>query len=85
MSDEQATCRGCGMALRGKAYHLGGRAFHPKTGEECPANHYGGFVCSEACDYRASVRQHASMPGCSTATRPDTFAAERIRRNWSNR
>jgi hypothetical protein len=73
------------MVLRGKAYHLGSRAFHPRTGEECPSNHYGGFVCSEECDRRASIRQHASMPGCAEATRPDTYAAERIRRNWSNR
>lgn len=84
MSDEQATCRGCGMVLRGKPYYMGGHAFHPRTGEQCKVNHYGGFVCSEQCDRNASVRQHASMPGCAGATRPDCYAAERIRRNWSN-
>lgn len=84
-TDEQATCRGCGMVLRGRPYRYGGHAFHPRTGEQCPVNHYGGFVCSEACDYRASVEQHASMPGCSTATRPDCYAAARIRENWSKR
>ncbi len=81
--DEQATCRGCGMVLRGKAYYLGGPAFHPRSGEECPVNHYGGFVCSEQCDYRASVRQLASMPGCAGATQPGPDVAESIRRKWS--
>lgn len=71
------------MELRGKPYHLGGRAYHPKTGERCPANHYGGYVCSEQCDYRASIEQVASMPGCAGATRPDCFAATTIRKNWS--
>jgi len=82
MTAEQAVCRGCGRVLRGRPYHEGGRAFHPDTGKECPINHYGGFVCSQACDYRASVNQHASMPGCMGARKPDCYAAERIRRNW---
>lgn len=80
--DERAECRNCGMLLRGKPYYMGGSAYHPLTGEQCKVNHYGGFVCSPGCDYRASVKQVSSMPGCAGATRPDCYAMERLRRNW---
>ena len=79
---EPATCRGCGRLLRGDAYMYGGSAYHPDTGERCPTNHYGGFVCSESCDYRTSVRMLDSMPGCRGATSPDCYAREQIARNW---
>lgn len=80
--DEVATCRGCGRVLRGKPYYMGGDAYIPETGQLAKVNHYGGFVCSPGCDYRASVRQHDSMPGCGGATRPDCYAMAHIRRNW---
>ncbi len=82
-SKDVAVCRGCGRELQGKPYHLGGDAYNPDTGKRCPKNHYGGFVCSEECDRRASVQQHESMPGCSGARTPDCYAAQRIADNWS--
>ena len=80
---EVATCRGCGMILRGRAYWFGGQACHPKTGEQCRINYYGGFVCSKTCDWNASMRMATSMPGArGKATTLDTFALEGYRRNW---
>jgi len=85
-SEEYATCRGCGMQLDGKPYYMGGRAYVPEAPgqkrREAKVNHYGGFVCSHACDYRASVRQVQSMPGCAGATTPDCYAKQRIQANW---
>jgi len=82
MNNEKATCRGCGKELVGKPYYMGGHATHPKTGELCKINQYGGFVCSRECDVSASIIMHSSMPGCAGATRPDCYAMERIKRNW---
>lgn len=79
---EPAVCRGCGMILRGKAYYLGGSAYHPRTNERCKVNHYGGFVCSPGCDYQASLRQHQDMPGCGSATSLDCYARSSYRANW---
>lgn len=85
MNQEQAVCRGCGRALRGKPYRFGGDAFIPETGERARINHYGGYVCSRDCDVRSSLEQLRSMPGCSTAREPDRFARETIRANWEKR
>lgn len=65
MSKETATCRGCGMELRGKPYHKGGTAFHPVTNEECKTNFYGGFACSYECNKRAAQRLENDMPGAT--------------------
>lgn len=81
-SEETAVCRSCGLELKGKPFHLGGAAYHPRTNERCPTNHYGGFVCSYECDYRASVEQHESMPGCSGARTPGCYAERTIANNW---
>lgn len=72
------------MELRGEPYYKGRPAFHPRTGDQVKVCHYGGFVCSRECDWRACVQQHASMPGCAGAARPDTFAMARIRANWGD-
>lgn len=81
-----AKCRGCGLVLKGKDYSLGGSAYHPRTGEQCPANHYGGFVCSEACDRRACIALESTMPGVSgTVGLPMSGARESIERNWRKR
>lgn len=58
----QAECRNCKRLLRGKAYYLGGQAYHPETREQCKVNKYGGFVCSDLCDARATYDLEASMP-----------------------
>lgn len=71
------------MELRGFAYMYGGRAYHPRTGEECKRNHYGGFVCSRGCDFRASLELEQSMPGHGYGQRQlGCYAAESLRRNW---
>ncbi len=81
---ERATCRGCGRILSGKPYYMGGRAYHPETGERCPSNHYGGFVCSRSCDFRASLELERSMPGHGDGQqRLGSFARESLERNWS--
>lgn len=79
---EQAKCRGCGRVLKGKPYYLGGRAYHPDTGEQCPINYYGGFVCSESCDERACLELEKSMPGHTGQWRIGDSAQAKIRRNW---
>ncbi len=58
---ETAECRGCGMKLKGKPYHLGGPAYHPKTNEMCNVSFWGGFVCSDACDRESDQRQERSI------------------------
>lgn len=67
---ERAKCRGCGRLLDGDDYRYGGRAFVPHASplirgprREAKACHYGGFVCSEACDRRACLNLEQTMPG----------------------
>lgn len=79
---ETATCRGCGKVLNGKPYYMGGQAFDPITGKQCPANHYGGFVCSEDCDRRATLELESSMPGCAGQKTPSCWSARTLRYNW---
>lgn len=80
---DPAVCRGCGQVLKGDAYMYGGHAFHPSTGEQCKTNFYGGFVCSEGCDRRASLEQESSMPGARGPARHlSGQAAAHLRRNW---
>ena len=77
---EVATCRGCRRPLVTYPYAKG-RAYLP-TGERAPANHYGGFVCSWDCDWRACVEMESSMPGAGPSRRPGSGAMETIRANW---
>lgn len=81
-STETARCRHCRRELRGKPYYMGGRAYHPDTGEQCPVNYYGGFVCSWECDYRASVAQESSFPGAGPARRLSADAQRKLNKNW---
>ena len=80
--DEGAICRGCRRELSGKAYSLGGPAFHPITKEQVKVNHYGGFVCSEKCDTRVCKDMESSMPGAGKVFYLSDSAARRIRSNW---
>jgi len=82
MSDKNATCRNCGKILNGKPYHLGGHAYHPETKEKCKVNYYGGFVCSESCDRRASLDLESSMPGAGEAKSLSSQASISIMNNW---
>lgn len=82
-SNEHAVCRWCGLILKGKPYHMGGAAYHPRTDERCPINHYGGFVCSESCDFRASLELEQTMPGHAyNKTTIGQSASESLRNNW---
>ncbi len=60
---DPATCRGCGKLLKGDDFRYGGVAYHPASGKQCKVNHYGGYVCSEPCDYRSSLDLERTMPG----------------------
>jgi hypothetical protein len=72
------------MVLRGKPFYMGGDAYRPDTGERCRKNHYGGYVCSEACDRGSSQRLEDSMPGAGRAGgRLSDFARQSLNRNWS--
>lgn len=83
MSEEKAECRGCGMILNGKPYHLGGPAYHPKTGERAKVNHYGGYVCSERCDYNSSLRLEQDMPGHGPSQKYlGCFSSQSYKNNW---
>lgn len=87
--DEQATCRHCRRVLIGKAYHLGGAAYIPNAkggiGRRAPVNYYGGFVCSEGCDYQAALALEQSMPGHGWHQKTISGAPlERVRANWKD-
>lgn len=89
MNQETATCRHCGRALIGKAYCYGGAAYIPNAvgvaGRRAPVNYYGGFVCSERCDYQAALELEQSMPGHGWSQRRiDGPALERVRSNWGS-
>lgn len=81
--DEVATCRGCRMVLRGKPYYMGGSAYHPQTGKQAKVNFYGGYVCSEVYDRRASLELEQTMPGHGMQQpRIGQLAQESLNRNW---
>lgn len=83
-SDENAVCRGCGRVLIGKPYWAGGSAYLPGPKmEPARVNHYGGFVCSRACDFNASLELERDMPGHGSGqTRLCQSAAASLERNW---
>lgn len=81
-TENNATCRGCGRELIGKPYSYGGSAYHPVTKEACKHNHYGGYVCSKACDRRACLELERTMPGCAGQMRITSYAEEKVRKNW---
>ena len=83
-SETNAVCRGCGLILRGKPYSQGGSAYHPRTGKECPSNHFGGYVCSQQCDFNACLEQERSMPGHGESQKTlSSYARQAITRNWA--
>jgi hypothetical protein len=62
------------MILIGEPYYTGKSAYHPRTQERCKSNFYGGFVCSERCDYNSSWELETTMPGHD--------AKNHLRNNW---
>lgn len=83
-TDTQAVCRGCGMHLDGSPYFRGGHAYHPRTGKHALANHFGGWVCSEACDRLAHLRQEQDMPGHGGQRDLDPHTSREISRKWED-
>lgn len=84
---EGAECRHCGAQLIGKPYFMGGNAYLPpeRGGWQARVNHYGGFVCSENCDYQAALRLEQSMPGHGFRQKTlNPSLAAKIRKNWEN-
>ena len=81
-----AKCRNCGKLLRGKPYHMGGGAYLPldEGGGRAKSNHYGGYVCSQRCDYRAALSLEQSMPGHLGQTRLTGDLARRISERWAD-
>jgi len=80
-----AVCRGCGKALRGHPYHMGKPAYLPlnEGGGQAKVNHYGGFVCSEGCDYNSALRLEQSMPGHMGQTRLTPPLSTQIAERWA--
>lgn len=71
------------MVLKGNPYHSGRAAYHPRTGERCPANHYGGWVCSRAYDVKSSLELERSMPGHGAGQKTlSGEVARAVERNW---
>lgn len=84
--EETATCRGCGKALIGKPYYMGGGAYIPGTMERCKVNFYGGYVCSSACDKNASLELERTMPGhTQSQSSLSTMAHTHWQNNWKNK
>ena len=82
MGKRTAECRGCGKVLRGTPYEYGGDAYDYETGEKAKVNHYGGYVCSESCDRKASINLESSMPGGKPFRSLSQYAKDSIRANW---
>lgn len=79
-----AFCRGCGRRLDGNSYERGGLAYIPENGEPAKVNFYGGWVCSESCDRRASLEMESSFPGAGKARSLQSGSERHVRTNWSN-
>ena len=81
-TDTQAVCRGCGKLLDGSPYFKGGRAYDPKTREAAKVCHYGGWVCSRECDYRATLTLEQSMPGHRGQARLSGDVLRKLNARW---
>lgn len=79
---EVAYCRYCNRALNGAPYYMGKSAYDPKTGEKCKINFYGGFVCSQQCDYNACIDQESSF-GAGIARTLSSPARNHYNKNWN--
>lgn len=82
-----AECRGCGRTIPGKPYYMGGPAPYEHTPERpyhrWRANHYGGWVCSRGCDFRAALNLEQSMPGHGDGQRsPGCYPSGFLDEKW---
>jgi len=80
--EDIARCRYCGKKLNGPAYHLGGIARLPDTGERAPVNYYGGYVCSYRCDVNACLDVESNMLGAVKSKTVSEHALQQITYNW---
>lgn len=77
-------CRGCGKPLNGTGLQ-GSSVYDPETKTEAKWNYYGGWVCSERCDYNSSLRLEQSMPW-HTGQRnlsAGSSSYESVKKNWA--
>ncbi len=86
MTNEKATCRGCGRVMIGEPYYTGKPAWimdHKRYGLiRAPSCHYGGHVCSEDCDRRACGELEGTMPGCRPKARLMGNLSSDIAKKW---
>lgn len=81
MERKTTNCRNCGKVLN--LGHDNYTAFDPVTKKQCKRNFYGGAVCSQSCDYQASIEMEGSMPGAGPARRLGGSSGAHYKRNWS--
>lgn len=77
---KKMACRYCGKELYqvDQVY-----AYDPETRESAKINFYGGFVCSQQCDFNASLELERSMPGHGYSQKKlGCFSSEHYRNNW---
>jgi hypothetical protein len=60
--ERNSTCRGCGKLLKGDGSQ-GNAVYDPETKIFAKWNYFGGWVCSELCDYNSCLNLEKSMPG----------------------
>lgn len=81
---EVAVCRGCGKHLIGEPYYKGAGAYLPRTMEAAKVNFYGGYVCSERCDFNASLELERTMPGhTASQSSLSSPAHNHYKKNWN--
>lgn len=83
-----ADCRHCGRTIPGKPYYMGGHAPYEEVGRgkyrQWRSNHYGGWVCSRECDFRAALSLEQSMPGHGAEQRsPGCYDHGKLDQKWS--
>jgi hypothetical protein len=60
--EKNTTCRGCGKLLEGDGSQFNA-VYDPETKILAKWNYFGGWVCSERCDYDSCLELERSMPG----------------------
>jgi len=78
--NETVKCRGCRKDLTETWNRY---CYNPITKEEAKWNHYGGWVCSERCDYRSALELEQTMPGHTGQTSLGYHLSKEIERRWA--
>jgi hypothetical protein len=87
-AEHLAVCRNCRRTIPGKPYYMGGHAPYEEVGRgkyrQWRKNHYGGWVCSRSCDFRAALELEQSMPGHGSGqTSPGCYRPGFLDQKWS--